>query len=64
MPGILMLVLFIPQHMMLWEKFPVWYHLTFLLSLVPLTWVGAHFAGWRRPIPRHRVQGIAKLLGF
>src|SRR5215470_8584151 len=30
MPGILMLVLFIPQHIMLWPKFPVWYHLTFL----------------------------------
>ena len=40
MPGILMLVLFIPQHVMLWEKFPVWYHLAFLLSLVPLTCVG------------------------
>src|SRR5262249_39793488 len=35
MPGVLMLVLFIPQHIMLWEKFPVWYHLTFLFSLVP-----------------------------
>jgi len=49
MPGVLMLVLFIPQHVMLWEKFPVWYHLTFLFSLVPLTYVGAHFAGWDRP---------------
>jgi len=26
---------------MLWDKFPLWYHLTFLLSLVPLTYVGA-----------------------
>src|SRR5262245_12417496 len=42
-PGILLLVLFIPQHVMLWEKFPVWYHLTFLLSLVPLTYVGPRF---------------------
>jgi len=48
-PGILMLVLFIPQHVMLWEKFPVWYHLAFLLSLVPLTYAGAHFAGWGKP---------------
>src|SRR5262245_45159948 len=32
MPGIFMLVLFIPQHVMLWQKFPVWYHLFFLLS--------------------------------
>jgi hypothetical protein len=40
MPGVLLLIAFIPQHIMLWEKFPIWYHLTFLLSLVPLTWVG------------------------
>jgi hypothetical protein len=39
-PGLLLLVAFIPQHIMLWEKFPVWYHLTFLLSLVPLTYLG------------------------
>ena len=31
---------FIPQHITLWEKFPVWYHLTFLLSLIPLTLLG------------------------
>src|SRR5215467_3934624 len=41
-PGILLLMAFIPQHIMLWEKFPIWYHLTFLLSLVPLTYLG----GW------------------
>jgi hypothetical protein len=39
-PGLLLLAAFIPQHIMLWEKFPVWYHLTFLLSLVPLTYAG------------------------
>jgi|SRR6185369_2265432 len=39
-PGFLLLVGFIPQHVMLWTKFPVWYHLTFLLSLVPLTYLG------------------------
>jgi hypothetical protein len=39
-PGVLLLVAFIPQHIMLWEKFPVWYHLTFLLSLVPLAYLG------------------------
>lgn len=45
MPGILMLVLFIPEHVILWQKFPVWYHLTFLVSLIPLTYAGARFAG-------------------
>jgi hypothetical protein len=38
--GVVLLVLFIPQHIMLWAKFPVWYHLTFLLSLVPLADLG------------------------
>jgi hypothetical protein len=41
-PGLLLLVAFIPQHIMLWEKFPVWYHLTFLVSLVPLTYLGGN----------------------
>jgi hypothetical protein len=39
-PGVLLLMAFIPQHVMLWDKFPIWYHFTFLLSLVPLTYVG------------------------
>jgi hypothetical protein len=39
--GILLLALFIPNHYLLWEKFPVWYHLTFLVSLFPLTVLGA-----------------------
>jgi hypothetical protein len=40
MPGLILLAAFIPRHIMLWSKFPIWYHLTFLLSLVPLTYVG------------------------
>jgi hypothetical protein len=38
--GIVLLVLFVPQHIMLWARFPVWYHLTFLLTLVPLAALG------------------------
>ena len=38
--GMVLLLLFIPEHVSLWEKFPVWYHLTFLLSLVPLSYLG------------------------
>jgi hypothetical protein len=38
MPGVVMLVIFISEHVKLWEKFRVWYHLAFLQSLVPLTW--------------------------
>jgi len=40
MPGVILLAVFIPQHIALWNNFPVWYHLTFLLSLVPLTYLG------------------------
>lgn len=43
-PGVLLLAVFIPQHVMIWDRFPVWYHLTFLLSLVPLTYVGGTIA--------------------
>ena len=39
--GILLLLLFIPNHYLLWDKFPIWYHLTFLVSLFPLTVLGA-----------------------
>ena len=39
--GIVLLALFIPNHYLLWHKFPVWYHLTFLVSLFPLTMLGA-----------------------
>lgn len=40
MPGIILLVLFIPEHVMIWDKFPIWYHLWFLTTLVPLTYLG------------------------
>jgi hypothetical protein len=39
--GAIVLVLFIPVHVQLWSKFPVWYHLTFLVTLVPLVALGA-----------------------
>ena len=37
----LLLLAFIPVHYRVWDKFPVWYHLTFLASLIPLTLLGA-----------------------
>ena len=50
--GALLLLIFIPDHIRLWNTFPVWYHLTFLSSLVPLAVVGGRMAGWgRRPEP-------------
>jgi hypothetical protein len=52
MAGVLLLVAFIPQHISLWATFPVWYHLTFLLSLVPLSYAGGFVSrGWRRQRP-------------
>jgi hypothetical protein len=42
--GVLLLAGFIPVHISLWPKFPIWYHLTFLLSLVPLAWLGGRLA--------------------
>ena len=39
--GGIVLALFLPVHYQLWSKFPAWYHLTFLLSIVPLFALGA-----------------------
>jgi hypothetical protein len=48
--GILLTLLFIPVHYQLWDKFPLWYHAVFLISLFPLTLLGASlFARGRRP---------------
>ncbi|HEX6717024.1 MAG TPA: hypothetical protein VF088_07925 [Pyrinomonadaceae bacterium] len=44
----IMVVLFLPVHYMLWAKFPIWYHLFFLMSLAPTVLIGAHFAGRQR----------------
>lgn len=37
----IMVVLFLPVHYMIWAKFPIWYHLFFLLSLAPTMLIGA-----------------------
>ena len=38
--GAIILAMFLPIHMQLWSKFPVWYHLAFLVPLVPLVALG------------------------
>jgi hypothetical protein len=38
--GLALMGLFTPVHYWMWSKFPVWYHLTFLLSLPIMSWVG------------------------
>ena len=45
--ALLLLALFVPVHVWLWAKFPLWYHIVFLGSLVPLVVLGA-----RLPSPR------------
>ena len=39
--GSVVLAMFVPLHIAIWSKFPVWYHLTFLLTIVPAVLVGA-----------------------
>jgi hypothetical protein len=41
--GLVAVALFLPSHIYLWNKFPLWYHLTFLLTLAPLVALGAAF---------------------
>ena len=42
--GLITLAMFLPVHIMLWDKFPVWYHLAFLVPLAPLVVVGARIS--------------------
>jgi len=39
--GVIVLGMFLPAHIALWHKFPVWYHLTFLLTIIPAVLLGA-----------------------
>ena len=39
--GSVVLAMFVPVHIAIWSKFPVWYHLTFLLTIIPAVLVGA-----------------------
>jgi hypothetical protein len=38
--GSVVLVMFVPVHIAIWSKFPVWYHLTFLLTIIPAVLLG------------------------
>ena len=38
--GVVILAMFLPVHVQLWNAFPVWYHLAFLVPLVPLVVLG------------------------
>jgi hypothetical protein len=42
--GVMLLAAFIPRHVAIWHMLPVWYHLTFLVTLVPLMVLGSLLA--------------------
>ena len=46
--GLLWLLLFLPVHYSVWNRFPVWYHLTFLTSLIVLSVLGGYLVRPRR----------------
>lgn len=58
--AIVLLGAFLPTHYRLWTQFPVWYHLTFLGSLVLLTWLGARW-GTRYAAARVKTSRSARL---
>jgi len=39
--GSVVLAMFVPVHIAIWSKFPVWFHLAFLLTIIPAVLVGA-----------------------
>jgi hypothetical protein len=41
----ILIVVFIPAHYTLWEKFPLWYHVVFFASLAVMTVLGARLNG-------------------
>lgn len=46
--GLVTLALFLPAHIQLWHRFPLWYHLSFLVPLVPLVVLGAWLVSAQR----------------
>lgn len=44
LPGVFWLIFFVAEHVAVWDKFPVWYHLISLLTFLPLTYLGNRIA--------------------
>lgn len=55
--GIVLVVFFVPVHVQLWDNFPIWYHLFFLLSLIPLSVAGARIGRSRKQIESGALPG-------
>lgn len=39
--GSIVLAMFLPLHIAIWSRLPAWYHLTFLLTIIPAVLAGA-----------------------
>jgi hypothetical protein len=39
--GAVVLAMFLPVHIAIWSRLPAWYHLTFLLTIIPAVLAGA-----------------------
>jgi hypothetical protein len=50
--GFIILGLFLPVHVQIWNRLPIWYHLAFLLPLAPLVAVGASLSRWSGAVAR------------
>lgn len=59
--GAVFLVLFVPEHVKLWNVLPAWYHLTFLLTLVPLFEAGGLLARRLAAAPAAGTAGGGKV---
>ena len=46
--GAVLVVVFIPIHYGLWDKFPIWYHLFFLVTLAPINGFSGRLAARSR----------------
>ena len=46
--GLVLLAMFVPEHIRLADKFPLWYHLTFLITLAPLVVLGSRLRPFER----------------
>lgn len=57
--GLIVLALFLPSHIYLFHRFPLWYHLSFLVPLVPLVVLGAALAPKRTHIVPEQTAAAA-----
>ena len=54
----LLFAVFIPAHYALWDRFPLWYHIVFLLSLLVVPVLGAMFYSARAGLVKERSSEV------